>query len=203
MTRRQALLTLALTGLWLRLHATGLHAYEQADPEWVRTWEAAQKQRPAEIPRIARIAPALEPGEPLVIHGRLFGRDGKRPLAAAVVFAYQTGQDGQYQHAGLPGWRLQGWARTAEDGTFEFRTIRPAPYPGRNIPAHVHLTADGPGVPREWLTELEFADDPLIQDDHRRASDRAGLFGGVRPVRTVDGVQHCDINFRLTGAQRF
>ena len=27
--------------------------------------------------------------------------------------------------------------------------------------------------------------------------------GTIRPVRTLDGVQHCDINFRLTGAHRF
>jgi protocatechuate 3,4-dioxygenase beta subunit len=203
MTRRHVLLALGFTGLSLRFWPSRLLAETQADPDWVRMWDAAQKQRPANLSSVARIASPAEPGQPLVIHGRVFAKDGQRLLPGAVVFAYHTGQDGQYQRAGQTGWRLQGWARTNADGTFEFRTIRPAPYPGRNIPAHVHLTVDGPGIPREWVDELEFADDPLITAGHRQKSDQAGRFGGVRPVRLVDGVQHCDINLRLTGVQRF
>lgn len=43
-------------------------------------------------------------------------------------------------------WRLEGWAKTDFEGRFEFRTIRPGPYPGRREAAHIHLTlfpADG------------------------------------------------------------
>jgi Dioxygenase len=203
MTRRSVLLALGLSGISIKAWPGRLLAAAQTDPDWVRMWEAAQKERPAQIPSVARIAPASEPGQPLVIHGRLFAKDGRQPLAGAVVFAYQTGQDGLYQRPGQPGWRLQGWAKTTTDGTFEFQTIKPGPYPGRAIPAHVHLSADGPGVPREWLDELQFADDALVKEEDRRKSDEAGLFGTIRPVRTLDGVQHCDINFRLTGAHRF
>ena len=203
MTRRSLLFAIGLSGLWLKAWPGRALAAAQTDPEWIRMWEAAQKERPATIPSIARIAPASEPGQPLIIHGRLLGKDGRQPLGSVVVFAYHTGQDGLYERPGQPGWRLKGWAKTNADGTFEFQTIRPGPYPGRAIAAHVHLSADGPGAPREWLDELQFADDPLVKDEDRRKSDQAGPFGTIRPVRTVAGVQHCDINFRLTGAHRF
>jgi hypothetical protein len=197
------LLALGLTGFWVKTHVRRVLAAEQTDPEWIRMWEAAQKQRPALVPSVARIAPAGEPGQPMVVHGRLFAKTGADPVGGAVIFAYQTGQDGLYQRPGQPGWRLQGWARTAADGSFEFQTIRPAPYPGRSIPAHIHLSAEAPGIVRGWLPEVQFADDRLVKDDDRRTSAREGAFGHILPVRTVDGVQHCDLNLRLTGAQRF
>jgi protocatechuate 3,4-dioxygenase beta subunit len=203
MTRRALLLALGFSGIWIKIWPDRLVAAGQTDPDWIRMWEAAQKERPAQIPSAARIAPASEPGQPLVIHGRVFGKDGRQPRAGTIVFAYQTGQDGLYQRPGRSGWRLQGWAKTTTDGAFEFQTIRPGPYPGRAIPAHVHLSVDGAGVPREWLDELQFADDALVKEEERRKSDQAGLFGTIRPVRTIDGVQHCDINFRITGAHRF
>ncbi len=197
------LLALGLTGLWVKTQVARVLAAEQTDPEWIRMWEAAQKHRPALVPSVARIAPAGESGQPMIVHGRLFAKTGTDPVGGAVIFAYQTGQDGLYQRPGQPGWRLQGWARTAADGSFEFQTIRPAPYPDRSIPAHIHLSVEGPRIPRGWLPEVQFADDPLITDDDRRASEREGMFGHIRPVRTVDGVQLCDLNLRLTGAQRF
>lgn len=203
MTRRSLLLALGFSGIWIKVWPDRLVAAGQTDPDWIRMWEAAQKERPTQMPSVARIAPASEPGQPLVIHGKLVAKDGRQPLAGVVVFAYQTGQDGLYQRPGQSGWRLRGWAKTTADGAFEFQTIRPGPYPGRAIPAHVHLSVDGPGVPREWLDELQFADDALVKEEDRRKSEQAGLFGTIRPVRTIDGVQHCDINFRITGAHRF
>ena len=197
------LLALGLTGLWVKTHVPRVLAAEQTDPEWIRMWEAAQKHRPALVPSVARIAPAGESGQSMIVHGCLFAKTGTNPVGGAVIFAYQTGQDGLYQRPRQPGWRLQGWARTAADGSFEFQTIRPAPYPDRSIPAHIHLSVEEPRIPRGWLPEVQFADDPLIKDDDRRASAREGAFGHIRPVRTVDGVQHCDLNLRLSGAQRF
>jgi protocatechuate 3,4-dioxygenase beta subunit len=112
-------------------------------------WEAAQKDRPSVIASSSRIAPVGEPGTPLVVHGRT-----EPPAPGAIIFAYHTDNTGVY---GRNGWRLRGWARTNEKGEFEFTTIRPAPYPGRNIPAHIHFTIERPN--RQMRSdELEFTE---------------------------------------------
>jgi catechol 1,2-dioxygenase len=104
-----------------------------------------------------------EPGEPMVFSGRVLDLDG-RPLAGALVDTWQAGNDGTYSgfvgdH--VPRTNLRGQVRTDADGTFQFRTIRPAPYQipnsgptgeflemiGRHSwrPAHFHfiVSADG------------------------------------------------------------
>ena len=118
------------------------------DREFLRALENAQRARPSQLSSTSRIAPETEPGTALVVHGRAFAADGCTPLADAIVFAYHTDRDGAYDRRGAPAhsWRLKGWAKTGDDGRFEFRTIRPGPYPGRKIAAHIHLTlftADG------------------------------------------------------------
>lgn len=147
----------------------------------------------------ARIAPPAEPGEPLIIAGRVFDPDGRKPVANVVVYAYHTDIKGLYSPTGAarpP--RLQGWARTDADGRYEFRTIRPAPYPGEGPPAHVHFMAWGAGYPRQEAEELRFEGDPKLTKDTIERSRRDGRFGGVRPlVRGADGVWRCTFDLRL------
>ena len=165
----------------------------QADSDFVRMYDEAQRQRPRAIGSTARIAPRGEPGTPMIIHGRLLRSDGKAPAANVIVFAYQTDATGVYHRSGERGWRLRGWARTDANGRFEFQTIRPGSYPGTRNPAHVHLHAEGEKLPRRWLPELQFADDPLVQ--HRGE--------GVRPVVTRGGVQHVDLTLTIRDEGRF
>lgn len=178
--------------------AVGLAAQ---DREWVRAWERVQRTRPAKIPTVARIAPANEPGTPLVIHGRVMLADGVTPAAGVVVFAYQTDRGGIYSNRGAHEWRLRGWAKTDERGRFEFRTIRPGSYPNSRIPAHVHFSIEGPGVPRRWTDELRFADDPYLgARDVQSAGQR---FGSVRRVTVRSGVQQVDFEIRVSEQGRF
>lgn len=170
------------------------------DADWLRMWEAAQRQRPRTISSTARIAPAKEPGTPLVIHGRVFQHDGKTPARDVIVFAYQTDNRGEYGD-GL--WRLHGWVRSDAEGRFTFETIRPASYPSSRNPAHVHLTIEGPNLPRRWTSELQFLDDPFVSAAQKRESEAAGVFGGVRPVTTRGGTQHMDFNIRISDEGRF
>ena len=169
------------------------------DPQFVRDWEAAQKHRPRELNSTARIADRQEPGTPLLIRGRVYLSDRVTPASDVVVFAWQTDDRGVYNERGKSGWRLRGWAKTDNDGRFEFRTIRPGQYPGRSMPAHVHFTVDGPDLPRRWTSELQFADDPLVSDREKRESEAAGRFGSVRPVRTGPGeVEVVEINLEAS-----
>ena len=88
------------------------------------------------------------------------------------------------------------WAKTDAEGRFEFATIRPAPYPNRRTAAHVHLTIEGPGVPRQ-SGGLTFEGDPLLTAEELRESAQAGRFGTVRPVQRRDGVEHVTLEMRI------
>ena len=168
------------------------------DPEWVRTWTEAQRDRPRVLSHSGRIAPETERGTRLVVHGHVYHADGHTPLKDAIVFAYQTDAAGRYNDQGQRGWRLRGWAKTGSDGKFAFQTIRPGSYPGTRMPAHIHLTVEGPGIRRRWTEELNFSDDPFVTSDSKRRSAAAGRFGGVRPVTVRAGVQHVDFSIRIS-----
>ncbi|MEY2552071.1 MAG: protocatechuate 3,4-dioxygenase, beta subunit, partial [Verrucomicrobiota bacterium] len=92
------------------------------------------------------IPPENEPGEPLVITGKVFQPDGKTPAEGMVLWVYQTDRTGYYNEkddASHP--RLKGWMKIGADGKYEFRTIRPGAYPHRTTPAHIHAHVYGPG----------------------------------------------------------
>ena len=112
------------------------------DVEYQRALERAQQSRPSTLSTTARIAPASEPGQPLVVRGRLLNVDGS-PAANAIVFAYHTDRGGLYdkRENGPHSWRLRGWVKTDREGAFTFETIRPGSYPNSNNPPHVHFTA--------------------------------------------------------------
>ena len=167
------------------------------DRDWVADWEKAQRDRPSQLRSSARIAPEKEPGIPLVVNGRLFHRDGITPAGGVTIFAYQTDRTGVYNERGTRGWRLRGWAMTDAQGRFTFRTIRPGSYPRGSNPAHIHFTIEGPKVRRQWVKDLEFADDPFISASARRASAAAGKFASVAEVSVRDGVQHVNLNLRI------
>ncbi|HVT44686.1 MAG TPA: hypothetical protein VMT00_09870 [Thermoanaerobaculia bacterium] len=168
------------------------------DTQWVQQWETAQRARPASLGWQGTIAPAGEPGTPMTIRGTVYESDGKTRAAGIIVFAHQTDRTGLYNLPRTPGWRLSGWAKTDPQGRFEFRTIRPEPYPSRSIPAHVHFTIEGPTLQRRWTPELRFADDPLVSEREKRASSAAGSFGWVRPVIVKNGTQVVEVNIRIS-----
>src|SRR5262245_45239261 len=110
------------------------------DQSFVRMWENAQKLKPARVTSVERIGSPSEPGTPMAVHGTVLDTSG-RPAANVEVFAYQTDNTGLYAPEGASDpWRLKGWAVTDAQGRFTFRTIRPAPYPNRPIPAHIHFS---------------------------------------------------------------
>lgn len=151
MTRRMFLWLLAAAGFAGRASAD----LEAQDVQYVRSIERAERERPTTLGSSARIAPASEPGDPLVVRGRLRTLTGAA-AAGGMVFAYHTDRGGLYDDPskGPHSWRLRGWARTDEEGRFSFETIRPGAYPGGNIPPHVHFTAYFPDGSRYHTPQL-------------------------------------------------
>ena len=173
------------------------------DRQYERAVEAGFSKFSGTTSAKARIAPASEPGIPLLIRGTLYQADGVTPLGGALVFAYHTDQAGLYNNDNAAHtWRLQGAARTGADGRFEFETIRPASYPSTRIPQHVHVALSTPEG-RYHAGEWRFDDDPMMTAQEREASARAGSFGWVCPVSTRGGRAEIAVNVKLKADSRF
>ena len=88
----------------------------------------------ANVPAKIAIISDKEPGEPLIVSGTIFAPDGQKPLEGITLYVYQTDTTGVYSTSGAGGdnrnTRIHGVMRTGPDGRYEFRTIRPASYPG-------------------------------------------------------------------------
>jgi protocatechuate 3,4-dioxygenase beta subunit len=118
------------------------------------------------------------------------------PAAGIIVYAYQTDARGYYNEGRQPP-RLHGWVRTDREGRFTLDTIRPGPYPGGRIPAHVHFQLWGAGTPPQWNTELLFDDDALVSTSDREKSKALGSFAFVHAPITRDGVLSVTHQMRL------
>lgn len=159
--------------------------------------------RPANVPTTARIAPANEPGEPMHLSGRVLDATGK-PVAGMVIYAYHTDAGGIYPSdamlSGTPAerhGRLRGWVRSDADGRYAFDTIRPAPYPGRGIPAHVHLHVIEPGRCTYYIDDVLFDDDSLVDAKTRASTKQARGGYGVVAVHRDGGAWQAVRDIRL------
>lgn len=123
---------------------------------------------------------ASEPGVRIVVRGRVLARDGRTPLRATRVQLWQTDARGLYDPDGGPQPRIEGELVTGPRGEYEIHTIRPAAYPNRAIPAHIHYRVLHEGAEQEF--ELRFDDDPLVGDAERARSRREGRAGAVQRV---------------------
>jgi protocatechuate 3,4-dioxygenase beta subunit len=142
---------------------------------------------PAKLSSVARIAPANEPGVPLIIEGVVkSARDA--PIANVIVYGYHTNRGGVYPAAGNRHGTLKGWAITDAQGRYRFDTIRPGAYPGRDIPEHVHMHVIEPGAGTYYVDDLRFLDDPLLTEANRRTDPRGG--NGLSMPVSRDGVWH-------------
>lgn len=122
------------------------------------------------------------PGQVLHLLGRVVDR-ACTPIPGAVVEIWQCDAGGQYDHPRAPktkalekDFRYFAMTRAAGDGTFQFRTLRPAPYSvfGLQRAPHIHVRVKG--APRTVTTEIYF-DGPA--DERLRTTD--GVFQGRGP----------------------
>lgn len=165
--------------------------------------EAALERPPGSLSSTVQLAAPTEPGERMLLAGRVLSPDGARPVPNVIVYAHHTNAQGLYAggHQGRL-WsarhgRLRGWARTDADGRYAFRTIKPAPYPDRTMPAHVHLYIAEPGKRPYYIDDVVFAGEFGVTPAYRARQELRGGGGIVSLGRTRDGSWLAQRDIRL------
>lgn len=160
----------------------------------------------------ASLSRAGDAGEVLEMAGTVYDDAGK-PVAGAVIDVWHANTQGSYSifDPSQPPFNLRAKIRTGSDGRYAFDTIMPVGYscpPGGATetllarigrhgarPAHVHFFVRAPGQ-RALTTQINIADDPLVNDDFAFAT-RDGLIPPIQ--RSADGAT-IDFDFHLQPA---
>jgi hypothetical protein len=87
-----------------------------------------------------------EPGEPLVIYGRVVDHKTWRPVRDVTLFLYQTNAKGEYNSPGPDDQaKIRGTVSTNPNGCFKIKTILPGDYPGQKNSRHLHYVINAKG----------------------------------------------------------
>jgi protocatechuate 3,4-dioxygenase beta subunit len=136
-----------------------------------------------------------EAGQKLEVTGTIYKPDGKTPASNVILYCYHTDQAGLYSSGkNETGWgkrhgSLRGWIKTGADGRYKFYTLKPAPYPGNEIPAHIHMTLKEPGLSPYYVDEILFDDDPILTTRERSRQENRGGSAIVKTTVSADGMQ--------------
>jgi catechol 1,2-dioxygenase len=120
-----------------------------------------------------KVTPPLEPGHVLLITGRVWGLDTRKPLANTVIDLWQANEQGRYDNDDPHNPPAEGVfinrCRIITDatGTYEYETIHPGAYktgPETWRPPHVHYLIRARGY-ATLVTQLYFEGDPHQKED--------------------------------------
>jgi len=111
----------------------------------------------------AALAAAQEPGERMLIRGRLLNLDCSQILPNTVIDVWHANAAGQYDNAGH---NLRGQTLTDDQGYYSFETVKPGKYLNglRFRPAHIHFKITPPGG-QTLTTQLYFDGDSDLPSD--------------------------------------
>lgn len=134
-----------------------------------------------------------EEGQKLLVTGTVYKLDGKTPASNVIIYYWQTDHNGYYspkdgmnEQAKRHG-HIRGWVKTGEDGKYSFYTVRPAPYPNDNMPAHIHTSIKEPNINNEYyIDDFVFDDDKLLTNAKRQALENRGGSGILRVLISGD-----------------
>jgi catechol 1,2-dioxygenase len=150
----------------------------------------------------ARLDDGTDPGETLVMRGRVFGEDGA-PLKDALVEVWHANHLGNYSYfdASQPAFNLRRTIRTDGAGNYSFSSVVPVGYSvppagktqqlldqlGRHghRPAHIHFFVSAPGY-RKLTTQINIDGDPYLWDDFAFAT-RDGLVPELKKAEAAEG----------------
>lgn len=197
--RRRRLLHVLATGAAVLgcpglARAAGLPAMTEGPFYPPPAWRARQLDWDADLTRVDRASagtPTRAAGEWLDLGGQVLDARGQ-PVDGAEVEIWQCDVFGSYRHPRGAGQRVdeafQGYGATRSDaqGRYRFRTIRPAPYPGRTPHIHVRLRHPAWG---ELTSQLFVAGEPGNARDflYRQLSGADRAAAEFTLQRTTDG----------------
>lgn len=148
---------------------------------------------PENIKSVDTSAGWTEKGQKLLVTGTALKSDGKTPAPDVIIYYWQTDNNGYYsakketdekvkRHG-----HIRGWVKTDKDGKYSIYTIRPAAYPNRDIPAHIHTSIKEPDIDNEYyIDEFIFDDDKLLTGAKRKALENRGGSGVLRVLISGD-----------------
>ncbi len=148
--------------------------------------------------------PMFESEDPkLLITGTVYERDGHTPAEGVIIYIYHTDRNGIYttRHDAV-GWaqrhgKFRGWVQTNALGQYAFYTFRPAAYPGRSEPEHIHMTIKEHDTIPYYIDDIVFDDDPLLTPDKRIQLPNRGGSGITNPRLSGSGVLSVERNIVL------
>jgi protocatechuate 3,4-dioxygenase beta subunit len=170
------------------------------------------------IPQTNQLAPPDQPGQRLVVMGRVLARDCTTGIPGAIVAAWQADDAGFYDfnHAGLHQGatqgeltasqvNLRGWFSTSAMGTYALETILPAEYPLNLLDPvnsafrapHIHFAVfwtDGSGVAHQLVTQMYFTVNDLVLGevpdlDQLNANDFGASTAEATRFATITGTE--------------
>ena len=183
--------------------ALASQAFGQIPPPYLAPNDVAPANAPSTIVVVGR----EEPGDRLIVTGRITDSRTGKSLGGVSVYVFHTDKKGLYTAAGGrnsdENARLHGVMRTDADGRYQFETIRPGGYPQGGSPAHVHYVLNAPGY-KPRMFELWFDDDAILAE--WRKAGKPDVPTGyppdaveVRPVtRDTAGVWHAIRDMKLS-----
>jgi protocatechuate 3,4-dioxygenase beta subunit len=148
---------------------------------------------PSDINSVDTSAGWFEAGQKLIVSGTVLQIDGKSPAPNVIVYYHHTDNEGYYsprydkpENQTRHG-HIRGWVKTNDEGKYTIYTIRPAPYPDAEFPAHIHLIVKEPDIANEyWVNDIVFSDDPLLMPYLKsRPHESDGGRGGSGVVQVV------------------
>jgi len=147
-----------------------------------------------------------QPGQVMVVTGRVMDAATGEGIASATIDMWQNADNGFYaaQDAAQPEKNYHALLTVGADGSFAFTTTRPQPYtvpydgPGGDMlralareawrPSHLHVAAESPGY-HPLVTEL-FVEGDAYLDRDAVFGVRADLVVALRPMRREEAPAH-------------
>ena len=144
-----------------------------------------------------------EKGQKLLVSGTVYKKDGKIPAENVIIYYWQTDNNGLYspiagmdERAKRHG-HIRGWIKTGKDGRYALYTIRPAPYPNADNPAHIHISIKEPDIYNEYyIDEFVFDDDVLLTPAIRKQHENRGG-SGILQITSTGNLQTAMHNITL------
>jgi protocatechuate 3,4-dioxygenase beta subunit len=135
----------------------------------------------------------MQNGQKLLIRGIIYQHDGITPAPNVILYYYHTDVNGYYPNQKDLDIRvvrhgyIRGWVQSDSAGRFAIYTVRPAPYPYSDMPAHIHPSIKEPGIDKEYyIDEFVFDDDHLLTPTKRKALENRGGSGILQVMKSGD-----------------